>query len=397
MTELYATHIDYIGNLNTTFRRGLIDTIPWTERLLSIKGARGVGKSTLILQHIKEKFGTSAKALYVSMDDVALKGYSILEIVEYHVNHGGTHLYIDEVHKYQNWSQEIKNVYDRFKKLHLVVTSSSMLQLYKSNNDLSRRMISVEMMGLSFREYLQIEENSALEAVSLQDILTRHVDLSLQLTEDINMLHHFTEYLQYGYYPFYLEGKRTYHQKLLNIINLILDIDLPYVLGVNIHNIFKVKKLLGHLAKEVPFQPNVSKLAGSLELTRGTLNQYIHYLQQADLLNLLMDSGKSYSSISKPEKIYLQNPNLSYAIASDQVNIGNLRETFFFNQLNQKHNVNYSKTGDFLIDEMYTFEIGGKTKNKKQIWDTEKSFIAADGILHGSLNKIPVWLFGFLY
>lgn len=397
MTELYTTHIDYIGNLNTTFRRGLIDTIPWTERLLSIKGARGVGKSTLILQHIKEKFGTSTKALYVSMDDVALKGYSILEIAEYHVNHGGTHLYIDEVHKYQNWSQEIKNVYDRFKKLHLVVTSSSMLQLYKSNNDLSRRMISVEMMGLSFREYLQIEENSAVEVISLQDIITGHVDLSLQLTEDINMLHHFTEYLQYGYYPFYLEGKRTYHQKLLNIINLILDIDLPYVLGVNIHNIFKVKKLLGHLAKEVPFQPNVSKLAGSLELTRGTLNQYIHYLQQADLLNLLMDSGKSYSSISKPEKIYLQNPNLSYAIASDQVNIGNLRETFFFNQLNQKHNVNYSKTGDFLIDDLYIFEIGGKTKNKKQIWDTENSFIAADGILHGSLNKIPVWLFGFLY
>ena len=397
MQELYDTHIDYISNLHGTFRRKLLDQAPWDERLLAIKGARGVGKSTLILQHISERFGTSSKALYVSMDDMILRGHSILAIAEHHTNRGGTHLYIDEIHKYPNWSQELKNIYDRLKKLSVVVTSSSMLQLYKSNSDLSRRMISVEMRGLSFREYLQIEQGLQLDVLGLKEILSDHVDISLALTEKVNILDHFSDYQRYGYYPFYLESKDTYHTKLINITNLILDVDLPYVLGVNVHNIFKIKKLLSHLAREVPFQPNVTKLAGSLELTRGTLNQYIHYLQQADLLSLLTDAGKSYSSISKPEKIYLQNPNLSYAIAPDNVNKGNLRETFFFNQVGHKHDVHYSKQGDFLIDETYTFEIGGQSKNKKQVWDTPDSYIAADNILHGSHNKIPIWLFGFLY
>lgn len=397
MEEIYIQHLEYINNLDIDFRRNTIDSIDWNNRLIAIKGARGVGKSTMILQHIKETFDQDPAALYVSMDDISINGLSILDLAKGHINFGGTHLFIDEIHKYQNWSQELKNIHDKYKKLHVVVTSSSILKLYQANHDLSRRMVSYDLPGLSFREYLNIENGTDLPTYSLQDLLSNHTKIATEISEQITILPQFSKYLQHGYYPFYLEGQGSYLHKLNNTINLILDVDLPYVMGVSIPNIFKIKKLLSNLAKEVPFQPNISKLAGSLELTRSTLNQYIHYLDSASLLNLLFDAGKSYSMISKPEKVFLDNTNLSYAIAPRNVNTGNIRETFFFNQVSKVHNVTFTKTGDFLVDEKYTFEIGGKNKNKKQIWNVENSYIAADNLRFGTHNKIPVWLFGFLY
>lgn len=397
MEALYDNHLELIQNLDLNFRRNAIDEIGWEERLIALKGARGVGKTTLLLQHIQECFGTSLEALYVSMDDMTLQGYSIIEIAKYHLSHGGKTLYIDEIHRYPNWSQELKNIYDQLKKLKVVVTSSSVLQLYASNHDLSRRMVSYKLNGLSLREYLEIENNSTLPILTLEDIVNNHMDLSHELSKEINILPQYKAYLNHGYYPFYLESKTSYHQKLINILNLILDVDLPYVLGINVHNIFKIKKLLSQLSKAVPFQPNISKLAGSLELNRSTLNQYIQYLDHADLLNLLFDAGKSYSSISKPEKIFLQNTNLSQALAPKNYNVGNSRETFFFNQVETQHKVSYSSVGDFLVDEKYVFEIGGKSKNRKQVWDEQNSFVVADDILHSTSSKIPIWLFGFLY
>lgn len=398
MQAIYQMHGLYMANLKPTFRRDFIDEIDWSNRLIAIKGARGVGKSTLILQHIKEVFGQSSeKALYVSLDNIAMRNISIYDLAQYHVDQGGTHLFLDEVHKYEDWSREIKTVYDLLPKLNLVITSSSMLQLYASYADLSRRMVAYDMVGLSFREFLQIEYDRKLPIYSLEQILCDHVEIAQEISPEMSIINKFKEYLTLGYYPFYLENKSTYPTKLNNTINLTLDIDLPYILGVNVQNIFKIKKLIYQLATQVPFQPNISKLAGSFELSRSTLSSYLHYLDNACILNLLMNAGKSYSKISKPEKIFLHNTNLSYAISPDYVDKGNLRETFFFNQLQIKHQVNSSKHGDFLVDEKYTFEIGGRGKNNKQIYDQPHSYIAADETLMGYRNKLPLWVFGFLY
>lgn len=397
MEELYVLHNIYLNNLEPTYRRGFKDEIDWSNRLIAIKGPRGVGKSTMILQHIKETFSQEGKALYVTLDSLALKETTISDIAKYHYEHGGTHLFLDEVHKYEHWSQEVKNVYDLLPRLKVVITSSSILQIYKSYADLSRRLISYDMHGLSFREYLQITNKVNLDTFSIAEIANNHTTIAQMITAQINVLPHFTDYLRSGYYPFFLENKNAYLTKLNNTINLTLDVDLPYILGISVHNIFKIKKLIHQLATEVPFKPNVSKLAGSLELTRSTLNSYIHYLDQACILNLLMDSGKSYSNISKPEKIFLNNTNLSYAISPSTINRGTLRETFFFNQVANKHNVSFTKHGDFLVDEKYTFDIVGRKKNNKQIYDVPNSYIAADEIILGAKNKIPLWLFGFLY
>jgi len=397
MEELYDQHIRYISNLEVSFRRNLIDKIDWNNKLIALRGARGVGKSTMLIQHIKEKFDLDTTALYISMDDLSIRELTIVEIAKNHMHNGGTHLFIDEIHKYENWSQELKNIHDKYKKLHVVVTSSSILKLYAANHDLSRRMVSYDLHGLSFREFLNIEHNIDLPTYTLPQILEDHTTIATEISKEITILPQFAKYLEYGYYPFYLEGKSSYPQKLSNTINLILDIDVPYSLGISITNIFKIKRLLATLAKEVPFQPNITKLANSLDLSRSTLNQYIKYLEQACLVNLLLDGGKSYSKITKPEKIFLHNTNLSYAIASQNVNKGNLRETFFFNQVSTQHQVTYTKKGDFIVDQEYTFEIGGKNKNNRQIWDVPDSYIAADDILFGTKNKIPVWLFGFLY
>lgn len=397
MEELYDLHQVFLSNLSPSFRRSFIDEVDWTNRLIAIKGARGVGKSTLILQHIKEVFGSSRSALYVSVDNIAVNALTLFDIARYHNDHGGTHLFLDEIHKYDNWSQEIKNSYDLLPKLFIVITSSSILQLYNAHNDLSRRMVSYQMQGLSFREYIEIEEQRTLPKFTIEELTESHTDLVHLITKDVNILSHFNNYLQRGYYPFFLEHKGSYLLKLNNIINLTIDIDLPYILGTSVQNIFKIKKLLYQLATEVPFQPNVTKLAGAFELTRSTLNSYIHYLNQACLLNLLIDERKSYSNISKPEKIFLHNTNLAYALAPSAINRGALRETFFFNQVSVTNSVTYTKTGDFKVDNNYIFEVGGRSKTQKQIFDIPNSFLAIDETLQGSLNSIPLWLFGFLY
>lgn len=397
MEFLYKLHTAYLNNLKPSFRRNLIDEIEWSERLIGLKGARGVGKSTLLLQHIKEKFKTSNKALYVSLDSFIMNNNTILDVAEFHTNNGGTHLFLDEIHKYENWSRELKTIYDLYPRLHVAFTSSSILHIYKGFADLSRRAITYDMHGLSFREFLEIETGKKFKTYTLKEILAKHGEIASEICEDLHPLEYFKKYLKHGYYPIYLQGEKMYPQKLTNVINLILDIDLPYILGVDIQNVSKIKKLLYLLASAVPFQPNVSKLSVSMELTRGILNTYLNYLKDAHLINLLLSNSKNYSIISKPEKIYLHNTNLAYAINPEVIQIGTLRETFFYNQLNNTNKVNTAESGDFLINEKYVFEVGGKNKTFSQIANIKNSYLAVDEMEIGYKNRIPLWLFGFLY
>lgn len=397
MEKIYAFHERYLTQSRPAFQRYLLPSIQWEDRLIAIKGARGVGKTTLILQHINERFGDDSNALYVSMDSIAVKPYAVFDIAEYHVNRGGTHLFLDEIHKYADWSRELKSVYDLFPELKVVFSGSSMLQIYKSYGDLSRRVTTYHLHGLSFREYLVMETGLPLQSYTLPFILDNHIELAKELASRVKIFDYFDAYLKYGYYPFYKDNADQYLFRLEQIINTILDVDLPHRVEINAVNIFKMKKLLYHLATSVPFQPNISKLAASLEVNRNTLSSYIHYLHEAGLLLLLLDAGKSYSLLSKPEKVYLQNTNLLYAINAEKADKGTLREMFFFNQLSAAHKVNFSAVGDFLVDERYVFEVGGPSKKYDQIKAKTQSYLALDDTIFGSKNKIPIWLFGFLY
>ncbi len=398
MTEPLLEQMNFlISQLEPQFRRSRIDEIDWQDRLIFIKGARGVGKTTLLLQYISEKFANSDKALYISMDAYAVSQMSLFEIAQYHFNNGGTHLFVDEIHKYENWSQELKSIYDLYKKKFIVVTGSSILKIQKGYADLSRRMVEYEIVGLSLREYVNIETGLYLPAYDLQSLLSDHVKIAQQITKQVNPLEYMKKYLEVGYYPYYLESKSSYFQKLNNTINLTIEIDLPHMLGVEIANVSKLKKLIYILATSVPYTINASKLSSSIELNRQTIITYINYLAEGKILSLLWNDGKANTVLTKPDKIYLGNPNMCYLLGRSNANVGTVRETFFINQLSYLYSVATVKDGDFLIDGKYTFEVGGMNKNFDQIANIKKSFIAADDILVGGKNKIPLWMFGFLY
>ncbi|NOT35761.1 MAG: AAA family ATPase [Saprospiraceae bacterium] len=396
--NLRQEHNEYLQSVDESFsRQSRWNDMDWAEKLLFIKGPRGVGKSTMILQYIRDKFQFDAKALYVTMDSLNLSGMSILEIAKKHQNLGGTHLYIDEIHKYEGWSKELKNINDLYKKLHVVVSGSSILKMDKGEADLSRRAVTYNMEGLSFREYIWFKTGIVLETLKLEDIVKSHVDLSVEISNKINPLLLHKEYLQFGYYPFFMQGTKSFRQKLNNAVNQSIEQDIMQINEIEVNNIGKIKKLLYHLAISVPFKPNSTKLAESLGLNRQTLNLYLFYLTEAKIIQSILASGKSYSMISKPDKIYLNNTNLCYLVPESRVNTGNLRETFFANQLSKLHNVNTSDKGDFLIDNKYIFEVGGPNKKFTQIADLPFSYTVVDDEITGYGNKIPLWLFGMLY
>ena len=385
-----------LRKLVPSFRRGLIDDIEWIEKLICIKGARGVGKTTLLLQYIKEKFGYDSSCLYVSLDDLVFEMGTILDLADTFSKKGGKYLFIDEIHKYENWSQELKNIYDSIPDLHVVFTGSSILHIYKGSADLSRRAVQYNLEGLSFREFLEVETKLKFKKYTFNEIIKNHQTIANEVLDQIKPLAYFDEYLKQGYYPYYLQNKNTYSHKLLNTVNLILEADIPFIKNVEPKYIHKLRKLLYMLAISVPYQPNISKLSQAIEVSRNTIMLYLEYLQDAKLIILLMPKGKSYDLMTKPEKVYLHHPNLSYAIAPQNVDIGNLRETFILNQLQYAHKVEASSAGDFLVNDKYTLEVGGSNKGFKQIANLENSFVVADNIEYGSGNKIPLWLFGFM-
>ena len=398
MEELFDFFYRQLRKTDLSFQRYLIDEIHWDGRLSAITGARGTGKTTMILQHIKKTFGNTPKeALYVSLDNIWFSGNRLFDLANNFEKMGGKYLFIDEVHKYENWSQEIKNIYDSFVELKVVFTGSSMLEIYKGNADLSRRAVHYVLRGMSFREFIKYDQSLDFEKYTLADILQNHIQIAGLINEKIRPLSLFNNYLKQGYYPYYREDKRFYLSKLANTVNLILETDLPAVEPIEMHSIRKIKRLLWIISQSVPFKPNITDLAAELGVSRNSLLNYLTILERGGLVNLLQSNTKGLNSLAKPEKIYLNNTNQIYAFDSGKPNIGNLRETFFFNQLKAVGKVTAAIKADFTLDNMYIFEVGGKNKGYEQIAGLDNAFIALDNAEYGFGNKIPLWLFGMLY
>jgi predicted AAA+ superfamily ATPase len=387
-----------IADVSLEIVRSQAHTIDWNDRLIGILGARGTGKTTLMLQQLKATYGFSAEALYITMDDIYFTSNRLSDFALQFRQQGGKILFIDEVHKYPDWAREIKNIYDFYKDLKIVFTGSSIIDISRQNADLSRRAVQYELTGLSYREFLHFSGLAKPKVIALKDLLTHHIEIAHELIKDFKPIQHFSDFLKFGYYPFFVENRNTYHMRIEKVVRLIIEEDLRFIAGFNPHHARKVYQLLYILATNVPFKPNISKLAEKTEISRNIVVDYLHYLDSARLINALTAAGRSTSILQKPDKIFLENTNLLYALAPDNVDRGTLRETFFMNQLrNSNHEIKLPLNGDFLIDDKYTFEIGGKTKSSKQLMGVQNSFVAADDMETGVSNKIPLWLFGFLY
>ena len=398
MESLCTIFYQLLKRTNTEFIRYLYPKIRWQNRLIAITGARGTGKTTLILQYIKKQFGsTPNEALYVSLDNIWFSRNRLFDLANDFDKMGGKFLFIDEVHKYGNWSQEIKNIYDSFPDLKVVFTGSSMLEIYKGNADLSRRAIHYTLYGMSFREFLFFEKGLVFPVINLPELLDNHVEFAGLMNDKLKPLPLFQRYLQEGYYPYYKEDNEMYAEKLSHTINVILETDLPAIENIEIHTIKKIKQLLYVIAQKVPFTPNIKELAGIIEVSRKSLLNYLIFLEKAQLLNLLQQDVSGFRTLTKPEKIYLNNPNLVYALESEKPDIGNIRETFFFNQMKAVGKVTSSKQADFTFNDTYTFEVGGKNKGREQIMGLKDAYLALDHLEYGFGNKIPLWLFGMLY
>ena len=395
MEDLIATHESILRNFESRFERTL--DIDWNDRLIGLTGARGVGKTSFLINHIIKNLSAEAKPLYISMDDIQVSTRTLVECADNWIKQGGTHLFIDEIHKYPNWSQELKNIYDRYRKLKVIFTGSSLLHIQSGKADLSRRAVVYTMNGLSLREFIQIQTGLEFPKIELEDLLKNHTKIAREIAANILPIAHYQEYLRYGYYPFYLESTNSYAQKLLNTITLMLETDLPYLRHVDVKYIHKLKKLVYLVSHALPYQPNVSKLSGDLEVARNTIMLYLNYLEEAKLFNLLQSKSSREANLGKPEKVYLHHPNLMYAIGKNTVQDGTVRESFFYNQVANVHKINASLQADFLVNEKYTFEIGGKNKTRKQLKTVFDGYIAADNLEVGSSKNIPLWLFGFLY
>lgn len=413
------------------FKRYLHNRINWQARLIGIKGARGVGKTTLMMQHIKEAFPQLDNVLYVSLDNLWFNTHNLEDLVEFLYTHGVTHLYLDEVHRYSSkdntlikasnksheWSQLLKNFYDNYPDLNIVYTGSAMLAIDNSKADLSRRQSLYTLNGLSFREYLEYEgiaeqpvhsalgqrgqhqseeDRHILPTITLEELLADHTGYALEVSSRIKVLKHFDTYLQRGYYPYYKEAGEDYLMRVAEVAQLIIEGDMPSVEDITYATIQKIKKLLMVIAESVPLEPNINKLSAEMGTTRDQTLKMLYLLDRAALLGLLTDRTKDYKHLTGPKKIYLNNTNLMYAL-SGKISEGTLRETFFANQLGVAHILTMPKQGDFMVDNKYLFEVGGSRKTYSQIADMPNSYLAVDDMEVGSGCRIPLWLFGCLY
>jgi len=386
-----------VSSVSLDFKRYLFDVIPWNNRLIGIKGARGTGKTTLLLQWIKEQDLPTEKAAYFSLDDLYFTSHSLKETVSTFYKNGGQILVLDEVHKYKNWSQEIKNCYDFYPELKIVFTGSSIIDITKQEGDLSRRALLFELVGLSFREYLKMLHIVDLPILNLQELLFHSAEIKKKIPVGFRPNQHFSHYLHVGYYPFGLADTTSIHQRINQLIRTIVEIDLAELKDFDIRNAKKMLQLIYVIAQQVPFKPNISNLAIKTGIHRNSLNSYLYYLDQAKIISLVFQTGNSIAILQKPEKIVLNNTTLLYALSEEKALVGTLRETFFVSQLQTIHKVNVSKQADFLVDGTYTFEVGGKGKGQKQIKGLENAWIVKDDIELPMLNTIPLWMFGLLY
>ncbi len=389
----YKQLLDYVS---TTHIRDIYHDISWESRLIGIKGARGVGKTTLMLQRIKLAFEDPEKALYVSLDDVWFGSHSIVDLAQEASEGGITHLFIDEVHRLPGWQRQIKNVYDLFPALSVVFTGSSLLEMDYSISDLSRRCLMYSLPGLSFREYLGFE-GMEFRKVELSEILYDHVKLTGEILKGIEILPYFHKYLRHGFYPFYTtESEANYWIRVNNMIAAVIDYDMPAVENLEYATLLKVKQLLAVMAAQTPSPINAGATAAAMDVAKNQLIKILSLLDRSQILRLLYyKAERSPKSMSKPQKVLMNNPSLLYALG--YADKGKVRESFFASMLAHGHAIAYPKDGDLLVDGRYTFEIGGARKHFDQIRDLPDSFVAADDLEFGFGNKIPLWLFGFLY
>lgn len=396
MRQLVSNHARLVAKTRLNFKRYLYPMINWENRLIVIKGAKGVGKTTLILQHIKETFGQGSMALYVSADSFYFASHNLYDLAEYHYTHGGTHLFVDEIHKYIGWQQYVKNIYDSFPDLHLVLTGSSLLHIEHAMGDLSRRCKQYTLYGMSFREYLELEGVASLPVLTLDDILSRHVNIAAELTAEGALLGHFENYLHHGFYPFYREAGNGFEERVNQVIETIIFSEMPAVSELGYESIYKVKPLLGILAAQAPYTVNVSALSKALSTSRPIVLKLFALLHDAAIVRQLFAAIDGITALTKPDKILFDNTNLMYALAPDS-EIGTVRETFVGSMLGAMHTLTMPNRGDFLIDGKCLLEVGGPSKGYRQIAGIENSYVIRDGIDIGEGNKIPMWLLGLLY
>ncbi len=390
MKTLYQKFETLLQNTTTDFKRYLYKKVAWESRMIGIIGARGVGKTTMILQYIKQNL-SSKNALYVSADDMYFSENRLVDLADEFYKNEGEYLFIDEIHKYADWSRELKNIYDSFPSLKIVFTGSSVLDILKGSADLSRRAIIYKLQGLSFREYLIFFHHSDTEVFTLQQIINNETKLADNIKHPLPL---FNDYLKRGYYPFGIETEMNL--RLGQIILQTLETDIPQYANLNVGTSRKLKRLLAIIAESVPFKPNFTKIAEIIGVSRNSLDDYFLYMEQAGLIGQLRSETGGIRGLGKIDKVYLDNTNIIFNLVGDHSNVGNIRETFFFNQMSVNNEILSSKTADFVIGN-YTFEVGGKNKQQKQIEKDGKSFIVKDDIEFGYLNVIPLWAFGLNY
>ncbi len=396
MMRIYEISNRLTKSLDAPLHRYLYEKIAWDDRLIMIKGARGVGKTTLMKQRCKEN---GPEGLYASLDQLYFNEHTITELADYHYKHGGTHLYLDEVHLYPryNWEQELKNIYDSYPGFHIVFTGSSLLQLNSKIADLSRRVAVYELRGLSLREYLNFTGNYRFEPLSLTDILNHHIAIACDIASQVRIIGEFEKYLRKGYYPFFLESSDiTYSQRVERLVLSVIDIDIPAVAEIEYETQLKLKKLLVVLAEQVPFVPNMAKLGRDIEVTRNQLVKFFTLLNDGAILRTLTDTSTQPKRAAKPGKILFDNPSVMQALGIIN-KTGTVRESFVASMLSNVGNLYAADEGDFSLDKEKLFEVGGKNKGFSQIADKPDSYILADNIESGMGNKIPIWLTGFLY
>ena len=399
MESLFKKHKILVSQVNTNIVRKLMNDIKWEKQMVSIRGSRGVGKTTLMRQYIRQKYGVNAgEALYCVMDSMYFTNHSLLDVAERFHLMGGKHLFLDEVHKYPTWSKEIKEIVDLWPDLRITFTGSSLLQILNADADLSRRVLSYNMTGLSFREFMQFYKGIELPCFTLEEVLNDADNICQQVNRVCHPQAFFEEYLRVGYYPFYDGNEQDYYSRIENVVSFIIDQEMTQFCGVDLAYTRKLKAMLLFLSDNVPYDVSIAKLSSYLEINKNTVLSYLAGMQKAELLNLLYTDNKSVTKMQKPDKVYLHNPNMHYALCS-QEKVGTIRECFVVNQLSSTcHTVEYGKNhGDFKVDGRITVEVGGKDKSFEQIAGVPDSYVLADSMEFPIGKKLPLWLVGFLY
>lgn len=389
MEALQSTFSKLLKETSTSFHRYMYNRINWNARMIGLMGPRGIGKTTLVLQYIKEELPRK-ESLYVQAEDFYFANHRLIDLADRFAKIGGKYLIIDEIHKYKDWSRELKLIYDYHSELHIVFTGSSVLDIAKGAYDLSRRALVYEMQGLSYREYLELFHGIHLPVCTLQQLLQQEVEIP----NDFLPLQYFGDYLQRGYYPF---ADRDINRYIQQVVNATIDTDIPQYADLTVSTARKLKRLLAIIAQSAPFKPNMSQIGGQLEISRNNVADLCAYLEKTGLVGQLRTSTGGIQGLGKVDKIYLDNPNLIYTLGAPNIEIGTVRETFFYNQTHALFSVTASPISDFLIDGQYTFEVGGKKKKQSQLQNLSDGYVVKDDIVSGYGNIIPLWAFGMLY